>query len=317
MFGSRPLFSPDAPAGGAPAPTTIPAPGAPSPTEVVQLPRSEYEKLIKAGGQTETLESKLKELETNWGQARTLFSKEPQDPTRVAEATRFMLKQSGYSDAEIEAALAGDPEETPNTPPAGQQPNGRGRQAGTPPEDPRITSMEQQLKALQQEHGQSRLTQLQGMFDSTLNRALDGTPEIATLVKAFVGLRGPEDSPEAKAATDEVRSTLRDELDKTLRERLRVRRSSSGNAWRDEWIAEEAVEAAKAVYGKFKRIVGDPSKLGRTPETIHEDSSIHTKPPVPLPEYKRGMRVPEAKAGVENAITDAFLRMAAPKPSGV
>lgn len=314
MFGSRPLFSPDAPPGGAPTATTIPAPGAPNPADVIQLPRAEYEKLVKAGGQSETLEAKLKEVSSNWDQARTLFSKEQQDPTKLAEATRFMLKSAGYSDAEIEAHLAPEPEPEPQPQPT---PNGRGRPAAAPADDPRLTSMEQQIKALQQEHGQSRLTQLQGMFDTNLDRALDSNPELATLMKSFVGLRGTEDPSAMKAATDEVRSTLRDELDRTLRERLRVRRSSSGNAWRDEWIGEEAVEAAKAVYGKFKRIVGDPSRLGRTPETINEDSSIHTKPPVPVPEYKPGVRVPEAKAGVERAITDAFLRMAAPKPSGV
>ena len=294
-------------------PTTIPAPGAPNPTDTISLTRADYEKLVKASGATETLESKLAEATSNWERARTLFSKEPGDPTAQAEATRFMLKQAGWSDAEIEAQLT--PDEPTPTPPS----DGRGRPSGRnqpSADDQRLTSMEQQIEALRQEHGQSRLTQLQGMFDATLDHALDTHADLATLTKAFVGLRG-DDPKLVESAGAEVRSTLRDELDRTLRERLRVRRASSGNAWRDEWIREEAVKAAEAVYGRFKRIVGDPSKLGRTPETINEDSSIHTKPPVPVPEFKRGMRVPEAKAGVENAITDAFLRMAAPKPSGV
>lgn len=314
MLFPRPLLSPDAPpAGGPPTGTTVPAPGAPSPTEVIQLPRAEYEKLIATRTSTETLEGKLKSLESNWTQARMLLAKDKSnaDPTALVAAARNTLKEAGWNPEEIEQYIRGDAPDDDTEEPADEPATRR----KTTPEDDRYAQLEAKLAALQQEQSGSRLTQLNGLFQNAVVSTLDTHKDLGTLVTKLVELRGPGGDPEeTKTARSEVLDSLREELDKTLRERLRVRRSTSGNAWSDVWIGEEAVKAAEAVYGRFRKFVGDPSKLGRTRDADLDVESIHNTPPVPEPVYKPGKTTDAAKTELEKLWVDQLLRMG-PKPA--
>lgn len=305
----RPVLAPDAPpTGGAPAPTTIVPPGAPDPTSVVQLSRAEYDKLVGATSKVSTLESRLSELSENWDKASVVFSREEQDPTKLMAATRHVLAKAGWTPEQIEQSLAETPapDDTPTPTPR--------RGARTPEPNPEIENLQRQVESLQQDHTAARLTQLQGLFGTAVSGALDTNPEIATLVANQVRLA---DLPEADAKKyrEDLFGALREEVDKTLRERLRVRKQQSGNAWRDDWIREEAVEAAKAVHGRFRRFAADPSKLGRAPGTNPDIESIHDTKPVEAPTYKAGMSTDAANQALKGFMVDQFLRMAQP-PAG-
>ena len=103
---------------------------------------------------------------------------------------------------------------------------------------------------------------------------------------------------------------IQDQVRKATLDRLYERRDKSGGQFSEDWIQEEAARAASDVAKSYSTVIGDLGQLGRTPETVTEADTIAAKPPVPAPEFKKGMDRSTVDTTVREFNTDALTRLA-------
>lgn len=84
----------------------------------------------------------------------------------------------------------------------------------------------------------------------------------------------------------------------------------------ERWILEEAVKAAKAVYGKYRTIVGDPSRIGRAPETGAGEDYIQNTKPVPPPNHDKKAPAHVNQARTREWVVDQLTRASAESDRG-
>jgi hypothetical protein len=168
---------------------------------------------------------------------------------------------------------------------------------------------EERAEAALRETRDMRLRMLKTEMDKNVVSAIDGNPEIVKMLETLDKTRGREHAAGAwRALQEQVRET-------TLRN-LYSRRDAEGGRFNEDWVADEAAKAAKAVAGNYRTVIGDIDGLGRSPETEGELEFLKSKPEVKPPEFQKGMDRGAVDKSVRDFNVDALSRMAADAAAG-
>lgn len=309
--GSRPLLSPDAPGdtGGAGGTAPLPPGGVISPPvppktsegsgksetgggidDRVHLTREEYDKLSGSAKEADSLRDV-------WESTRTLIEGGA-ERDKAVEATRKILARTGRSQADIDSFIE---EKYPS-----QEPKG-GRK-GAEEDD----ATEKRFKTLESRLEQEKLVRFQGVLSNSTAEALEGNAMVVKIVDHLAQIN-VEDGDETKVAKykGELAREMMDACENETKRLLAERRRLAGGRFEEGWIAEEAVKAAAKIESKYRRYVGDPSRLGRSAETDPVSERLAREQPVKAPEHKNGMTHGEAQSGLRTWATDMLLRGAA------
>lgn len=154
-----------------------------------------------------------------------------------------------------------------------------------------------------------RLRMLKEEMDRRVVESIDKNPDIVKMLETLDKTRGREHAAGAwRALQEQVREA-------TLKN-LYSRRDAAGGQFSEEWVADEAAKAAKAVAGNYRTVIGDIDGLGRSPETDGELEVLKSQKPVAPPEFKKGMDRGDVDKDVRNFNVDALTRLAADVGAG-
>ena len=168
---------------------------------------------------------------------------------------------------------------------------------------------EERAEAALKQTNELRLRLLKEQMDKNVVSAIDGNPEIVKMLETLDKTRGREHAAGAwRALQEQVREA-------TLRN-LYSRRDAEGGRFSEDWVADEAAKAAKAVAGNYRTVIGDIDGLGRSPETESELEFLKAKPEVKPPEFQKGMDRGAVDKSVREFNVDALSRMAADAAAG-
>jgi hypothetical protein len=168
---------------------------------------------------------------------------------------------------------------------------------------------EERAEAALKQTNELRLRLLKEQMDKNVVSAIDGNPEIVKMLETLDKTRGREHAAGAwRALQEQVREA-------TLRN-LYSRRDAEGGRFSEDWVADEAAKAAKAVAGNYRTVIGDIDGLGRSPETEGELEFLKSKPEVKPPEFQKGMDRGAVDKSVREFNVDALSRMAADAAAG-
>lgn len=288
----------------------------------IQLSRKEYDEMKEALQAGKAAAEHAAKLEAKWKHAERLMKKPGADDTveEYQKSVRFLMKETGYSDQEIEQYFAGK-DESQGDPPVSKK---KQSQAEGPFEDEDEEDNEEYNRNLEDKEAREFLLQMKKNQDKEqllriqrdmkreVDTLLDSNKEFGILQKALVELNGDPDNLEAtEKYKGELRSLLRTEIDREMKDRLSRRLQINRNRWDDGWVPEESVKAAEAVHGKFKKLVGDPAKLGRSPEVGATQDRFRDSKPVPPPERKKGEKFGDVQPRIQNWIADDLSRAVA------
>lgn len=230
-------------------------------------------------------------------ESATRFMRREGEPHELAEAASKMLAGAGYNDEEIKQYVA----EWNNA--SAETEDGVEEEPETQ-EEPRMTQEnDPRYEQLQRETRQMRLRLMQQEMQKGVVDAIDSNGEIAKMLTGLDKSRGREHATGAYQA-------IQDQVRKATLDRLYERRDKSGGQFNEDWIQEEAAQAAAEVARSYATVIGDLGQLGRTPETVTEMDTIAAKPPVPAPEFKKGMDRSTVDTTVREFNTDALSRLA-------
>lgn len=294
-------------------PDPDPAAGDPPPAKDanVSVDKATYDKLMAEAGQVEGLkadiESGKKQLEglnQNWEATKSLLNSST-EPAAREQNLRHVMTSAGYSPEQITEYLASQSPKPTQDPVEGGEKD--------PLEDPRIDDLTKQMK-----HQQDQLaTQRQGQMKEMLNRStatsLDNSKDLGSILSALKGRE--EDEAKGIEVSDKAKSQILGEIERETLSRLQSRRAQTGQ-WNDSWFDEESVKAAETVFDRYRTVIGDPSMLGRAPETVSGTERLLKTKPVPAPEWVSGKEVGAMQKEARDFTTDTFLRMAAETTAG-
>lgn len=260
--------------------------------------------LLKQAGQARDAAQRISQLEEFRENATRLMRGEEPD----ADAAYKVLRGAGFNDAEarqyakeyLEGETGGD-------------------EADEGDEDD-VVKIEKAIKNSTREaeskaeramkEAQSlRLRMLKEEMDRQVVASIDKNPDIVKMLETLDKTRGREHATGAwRALQEQVREA-------TLKN-LYGRRDAAGGQFSEDWVAEEAAKAAKAVAGNYRTVIGDIDGLGRSPETDGELEALKSQKPVAPPEFKKGMERGDVDRDVRNFNVDALTRLAADTGAG-
>lgn len=235
--------------------------------------------------------------------AATRFIRREGEQHEIAEAASKMLSGVGYSDEEVKQYVrdwSSSNEETDDSEEDTEEDTEEGEDTQERTqmnnEDPRYTKLEQETR-------QMRLRMMREEMQKGVISAIDANGEIAKMLMGLDKTRGREHATGAYQA-------IQEQVRKATLDRLYERRDKSGGSFSEDWILEEAAKAASDVAKSYATVIGDLDSIGRSPETVSEVDTIASKPPVPAPEFKKGMDRGSVDTSVRAFNTDALSRLA-------
>jgi hypothetical protein len=168
---------------------------------------------------------------------------------------------------------------------------------------------EERAEAALRETRDMRLRMLKTEMDKNVVSAIDRNPEIVKMLETLDKTRGREHAAGAwRALQEQVREA-------TLKN-LYSRRDAEGGRFSEDWVADEAAKAAKAIAGNYRTVIGDIDGLGRSPETEGELEFLKSKPEVKPPEFQKGMDRGVVDKNIRDFNVDALSRAAADTAAG-
>jgi len=168
---------------------------------------------------------------------------------------------------------------------------------------------EERAEAALRETRDMRLRMLKTEMDKNVVSAIDRNPEIVKMLETLDKTRGREHAAGAwRALQEQVREA-------TLKN-LYSRRDAEGGRFSEDWVADEAARAAKAIAGNYRTVIGDIDGLGRSPETEGELEFLKSKPEVKAPEFQKGMDRGMVDKNVRDFNVDALTRLSAETAAG-
>lgn len=186
-----------------------------------------------------------------------------------------------------------DPEPKPKPKAGGGEPDER---------DKMIDELRARLDAVEQQSEGERTRRLEGKLDSAVGAALDSNKDLGTLLKRGTELNGVEGDDLRRA---HFQNSIRQQTAANLR-----KRKAAGGMYQEGWLKEEADKAAVQVANEYRSVIGDPSLLGRAPETgTGEDQLVPTEPPK-KPEAAKGDGAPEVFEKARNYTEGTLLSIA-------
>jgi len=238
-------------------------------------------------------------------EATNRFIRRDGEQHEIADAASTMLAGVGYNDDEIkqyvrdwnQSQASGGQEETEEE--TEEQPQEERKMSQN---DPRYEQLANETKNL-------RLRMMREEMQKGVVSAIDANGEIAKMLMGLDKSRGREHASGAYQA-------IQDQVRKATLDRLYDRRDRSGGQFSEDWIQEEAAKAAEEVAKSYSTVIGDLDSLGRTPETVSEMDTIASKPPVPAPEFKKGMDRGSVDTAIREFNTDALTRLAVEVSAG-
>ena len=211
--------------------------------------------------------------------ASNLMRNETQEVTPERESDiRYVMTYEGYQPDQIDNyvnSLKGqqvdpNPQLSPESAP---------QQEAIPQADPRVDQMDRRIQDIEARERQLRVDALKGKLDNAVMKATSESA-IESISNAFKRIHGDEGHQER---VDTIREDIHRETISHLR---RVR--SSGGEIDDGSIAQASQRAAEAVAQRYRTVIGDPDKLGRTPETASGNTQFFKKKPIEFPQFKPG-----------------------------
>ena len=175
--------------------------------------------------------------------------------------------------------MADTPQETPQETPA-------------PQVDPRTDELNDQVLKM-------RAQMLQQNLENSLSSAIESNNDGKMLMDWLNANRQPEDVTKA-------RESIAERVRAQALENLRQRRNYAGS-FEDGWVGEEVNKAASKVAQDMLTVIGDPSKIGRVPETAGQTETLSRKDPVKLPETK-GKSFGDVEGQLRDWTSDQLLR---------
>jgi len=169
--------------------------------------------------------------------------------------------------------------------------------------------MHQRLKNVEQKQSQVGVDFLKTQLNTAVNNAMETNSSIQTLIKKSQQLNGEEGS------SDRIGS-IRKQLETEIIDNLRSRKSR-GESFNVSWFNDAANNAAGTIYNRIRSVIGDPDKIGRSPETASETEMMFSnRQPVAEPTYEAGDSVGSIDSKVRDWNTDALSRLAMDLSSG-
>lgn len=291
---------------------TTAKPATPPPSTTVPLSTADYEALVAAKTRLGEIEPKLsaltekaKQAEDDLSHIGRLMRGEPNSNESIAH----LMRRQGATDEQISTYLASLTTDDASTTPR--------QKTKAPPvddetEDDDLSVLKRDLGSIKASQAKQERARLDSLLDATVKTSLDTSKDLSV----FLGALSKISPEEGEGAGSRLRLIQEDVRLETLN-RLRAKRASlGGNTWNDAWIADETKAAVKTVVDKLRTVVGDPSRLGRTPETSVGEDRFLNKQPVPAPTPSKGMSVEKAQAATREWAVDSLLRAASEQTTG-
>lgn len=239
-------------------------------------------------------------------EATNQFIRREGEQHEIADAASKMLAGVGYSDEEIKEYVR---DWTRSQVEGDQEEEAEEEVSEDTQEEPKMDQNDPRYDRLAQETKQLRLRMMREEMQKGVVSAIDGNGEIAKMLMGLDKTRGREHATGAYQA-------IQDQVRKATLDRLYDRRDKSGGNFSEDWIQEEAAKAAEEVARSYATVIGDLDSLGRSPETVSEVDTISSKPPVPAPEFKKGMDRGTVDTAIREFNTDALTRLAVDVSAG-
>ena len=235
-------------------------------------------------------------------EATNRFIRRDGEQHEIADAASKMLAGVGYTDQEIKEYVRDWTRSQNETQDDGEETAEEAEEDTQ--EEPEMTQQnDPRYERLERETKQMRLRMMQEEMKKGVVSAIDENGEIAKMLMGLDKSRGREHATGAYQA-------IQDQVRKATLDRLYDRRDKTGGNFSEDWIQEEAAKAAEEVARSYATVIGDLDSLGRTPETVSEMDTITSKPPVPAPEFKKGMDRGSVDTAVREFNTDTLTRLA-------
>ena len=234
--------------------------------------------------------------------ASTLMRPDASDSERES-AVRYLMDKEGYNSEQIEGYIASI---------QGREPMPEQDQ----PEDPRYDDfaryqnhMEQRLGNLEKKQSQVGVDFLRTRMKEAVKNTMETSDVVKTLLRKSEELNGPE-------GNEERRTSIQAQLEAQLVENLRSRKSRGEN-FEVSWFNDEVNRAADTIYNRIRSVIGDPDKIGRSPETVAGAEMLFSnRQPVEEPKYTSGDNIGTLDSKARDWNTDTLSRLAMDLSSG-
>ena len=262
-----------------------PAPEQPAQTETIEVTDQKF----KVDGQEYTssqIAEQTRELEMlreYQKAAGNLMKAETVEMTAERESDmRFVMAYEGYEENQINQQIENIKMATNS-----EQPQNNGvvphqspeASAQEPVVDPRVDEMEQRVQTMEAREKQMRVQQLESKLNDAVNLA-QGGEEISKITSSFKRIHGDEGHSERM-------DILGEDIHREMVSYLRKVRSGGGSI-SDDAIKQASEMAADTVAKRYRTVIGDPDKLGRSPETATGQTQFFQKKPVEAPNFIPG-----------------------------
>lgn len=218
-------------------------------------------------------------------------------PDEQAEATRKILRHSGWSNSQIEEYMADQSSDPNATPDAPSDTPGEG---GDPLEQ-WFSGTDQKLNQLEQQLQQQQQKERRQAFDKALGDSM-GAVMASDEVKKLQETAG-EGWPALKERLEEYarESTLK-----------LLQKKAGGGRITPELIRNAAEEATLSETAKLRSAIEGVAKgLGRAPETVTELEQLVQKPAVKAPQWAPEKTRQDVESDVKNWTSDQLARLLA------
>tara|TARA_Y100001973_G_scaffold105713_1_gene179987 strand:- start:346 stop:1236 length:891 start_codon:yes stop_codon:yes gene_type:complete len=190
-------------------------------------------------------------------------------PEAKKEDARQILLSANYEPQQVEEWIKVYDQEGQSMP-EGQPP--------APQSDPRIAETAYQTQKMNEDLLKMRARMLQENMEKQISSAITDGDNPKILIDWIKNNRQSED---VNSATENLTERVRQQA----MENLRNRRNAAGT-FDDSWLGEEVSKAADKVAQDMLTVIGDPSKIGKIPETGQQTENLYRTAPVKLPDNK-------------------------------
>lgn len=246
--------------------------------------------LEKANKSIEKLTGERDAYRGDLDQAMKLVRLDTPDDEALA-ALRYTMQKAGYSHAEIEEYVRAqtEPAPTPKTQPRERTPSTDGYRDQPDPSNndvlleglrevlgvfaKRLDTIEGTVQQSNMRATRMTAADLRSRIDEQVSTAIDSDKTLATILKRIDG--------EGKTkARDSLSKELLLQTKELLRETAKNQRELTPDV-----VKEVVKKATEEVGTRYRTVIGDPSTLGRTPETVAEQQRFLNEKPVEAPDF--------------------------------
>jgi len=208
---------------------------------------------------------------------------------------RYLMDREGYTPEQIEDYVAN----LNNN----QAQDNQGQNEGPDPFEQYQRQMESRMNKLEEKQSKVGIDFLRSRLGETVSKAMQENSQIQTLLNKSRELNGDEGFADRE-------KNIKAQLEAQIIDNLRTRKGR-GETFNVSWFNDEANSAADTIYNRIRSVIGDPDKIGRSPETASETEMLfsNTKP-VAEPTYEKGDTVGSVDTKVRDWNTDALSRLA-------